>query len=151
MIRRPRAPGKRTPGGRRAGGADRCRRRRILLTLSLVKMHGSLYAREHGFSMDFEAYVAGTLAGYAWPLGPRQRLWLIERGRGLGNLLVEEAVRFSRSSGYSSVVLWTVSSLATATALYRRAGFTLSERTTHDLWGAERTEERCDLSFSGAG
>jgi len=144
----------------------------------LVKMHGSLYAREHGFSMEFEAYVAGTFAGYAWPLGQRQRLWIIERGgtaagsiaivaasptqaqlrwlllapevrgRGLGSLLVEEAVEFSRSSGYSSLVLWTVSSLTTATALYRRAGFQLTEQKTHVLWGAERTEERYDLGLT---
>lgn len=144
----------------------------------LVKMHGSLYAREHGFSMEFEAYVAGTFSAYAWPLAPRQRLWILERngvlggsiaivaasesqaqlrwlllapklrGRGLGNLLVQEAVSFSRSSGYSSVVLWTVSSLTAATALYRRAGFTLTEQKTHALWGAERTEERYDLDLS---
>lgn len=146
----------------------------------LVRMHGSLYAREHGFSMEFEAYVAGTFAGYTWPLGPRQRLWIVEhggtaagsiaivaaspiqaqlrwlllapelRGRGLGNLLVEEAVEFSRSCGYSSLVLWTVSSLAAATALYRRAGFRLTEQKTHVLWGAERTEERYDLDLPGS-
>ena len=62
--------------------------------------------------------------------------------------MVEEAVAFSRDSGYSSVFLWTVSSLPTATTVYRRAGFVRTETKTHDLWGAERTEERYDLSLA---
>lgn len=143
----------------------------------IVRMHGALYAREYGYSMDFEAYVAGTMAAYAWPLAGRERLWLLEkrgalagsiaivrasesqaqlrwllldaslRGKGLGNLLVQEAVAFSRSSGYASIVLWTVSTLTAATSLYRRAGFTLTEQKTHPLWGAVRTEERYDLAL----
>ncbi len=144
----------------------------------MVRMHGVLYAREHGFSSAFEAYVAGTMAAYTWPLSDRERLWILEkegtmagtiaivkgtesaaqlrwlllradiRGKGLGRALVEEAVSFSRLSGYSSVFLWTIGSLTTATAVYRRAGFTRTESKTHELWGAERTEERYDLTLA---
>ena len=144
----------------------------------IVRMHGVLYAEEHGFSVGFEAYVAGTLGSTTWPLSARERLWILEReggmcgtiaivrgpdtaaqlrwlllraqfrGSGLGRAMVEEAVAFSRDSGYSSVFLWTVSSLTTATAVYRRAGFVRTETKTHDLWGAARTEERYDLSLS---
>ncbi len=143
----------------------------------IVRMHGELYAREHGFSIGFEAYVAGTLAAYSWPLSERERLWIVEhggrmagtiaivrspegaaqlrwlllrpelRGKGMGLRMVEEAVAFSRRSGYSSVFLWTVSSLITATSVYRRMGFTLTETKTHELWGAVRAEERYDLSL----
>ena len=103
----------------------------------LIRMHGMLYASEHGYSMGFEAYVAKTFSGYDWPLGPRERLWILEkagevrgsiaivkaseteaqlrwlllhpvlRGHGLGKALVEEAVAFSRAGGYASVILWT--------------------------------------------
>jgi len=141
----------------------------------LIHMHGELYAQEHGYSLAFEAYVAKTFSGYAWPLSDRERLWLVEgegtlrgsiaivkatereaqlrwlllrprlRGYGLGKALVEEAVAFSRASGYASVLLWTEGSLVTATSLYRAAGFTLTEASTSNLWGAMRTEERYDL------
>ncbi len=144
----------------------------------IVRMHGELYAREYGFSPDFEAYVAGTLASYAWPLAARERLWIVEkdsriagtiaivrgthraaqlrwlllgpdlRGKGLGRAMVEEAVEFSRLSGWSSVFLWTVSSLTVATSVYRRAGFSLTETKSHELWGADRTEERYELSLA---
>ena len=144
----------------------------------MVRMHGLLYAKEHGFTIGFETYVAGTFAAYEWPLSARQRVWIIEkdgamqgtvaivsgsetkaqlrwlllspglRGRGLGKLLVDEAVAFSRECGYSGVLLWTVGSLAAATTLYRRAGFVRTEEKTHPLWGAVRTEERYDFSFA---
>ncbi len=144
----------------------------------MVRMHGDVYAREYGYSMGFEAYVAGTMAAYTWPLAGREKLWLLEkdgalvgsiaivaasesqaqlrwllldsslRGKGLGNMLVKEAVTFSRVSGYSGIVLWTVSTLTAATTLYRRAGFTLTEQKTHELWGAVRTEERYDLRLA---
>jgi GNAT superfamily N-acetyltransferase len=147
----------------------------------MIRMHGVLYAREHGYSLDFEGYVAKTFSTYAWPLGPRERLWLVEkdgvlagsiaivkaaedpgaraqlrwlllvpgvRGFGLGRCLVEEAVAFCRSAGYRSVLLWTEASLTTATTLYRRAGFALTEQKTGVVWGKERTEERYDLSLS---
>ncbi len=144
----------------------------------IVRMHGDLYAREHGFTIGFEAYVAGTLGAYAWPLSARERLWIVEkdgamagtiaivrgtdnaaqlrwllldaalRGKGLGRAMVEEAVSFSRGCGWPSVFLWTVSSLTAATSIYRRAGFSLTETKTHELWGAVRTEERYDLSLT---
>ncbi len=143
----------------------------------MIRMHGVLYGREHGYSLDFEGYVAKTFSTYRWPLGPGEKLWLVEkdgalagsiaivkaaagvaqlrwlllapeaRGFGLGRCLVEEAVAFCRAAGYRSVLLWTESSLTTATTLYRRAGFTLTEQKTSVVWGKERTEERYDLSL----
>jgi GNAT superfamily N-acetyltransferase len=154
----------------------------------LIRLHGVLYAREHGYSMAFEAYVARTFSQYAWPLGERERLWILEReepagapgefvrsilgsvaiveaspreaqlrwllldprirGRGLGGGLVAEAVDFSRGCGYEKVILWTEGSLKTATMLYRGAGFVLTQQKAGLVWGAERTEERYELTLS---
>jgi GNAT superfamily N-acetyltransferase len=144
----------------------------------LIRLHGVLYAREHGYSMAFEAYVARTFSEYAWPLGARERLWLLEkpdcvlgsiaiveaspteaqlrwllldpgiRGFGLGGGLVAEAVDFSRACGYAKVILWTEGSLKTATGLYRKAGFSLTEQKEGVVWGAVRTEERYELALS---
>lgn len=40
------------------------------------------------------------------------------------------------------------SELKAAAHLYRRAGFTPTERKTHDIWGAPHTEERYDLELN---
>lgn len=69
------------------------------------------------------------------------------RGRGLGQRLVHEAVEFCRQCNYRSVYLWTLSELHTATYLYRKAGFELTEEKTHDIWGRVRTEQRYDLKL----
>jgi GNAT superfamily N-acetyltransferase len=144
----------------------------------LVRLHGVLYAKEHGYSLAFEAYVAKTLSDYTWPLGERERLWLLEkegsllgsiaivqaspteaqlrwllldpriRGLGLGGGLVAEAVDFSRACRYETVFLWTEGSLAAATALYRKAGFILTQRKPGFIWGAARIEERYELRLS---
>ena len=45
-------------------------------------------------------------------------------------------------------MLWTEASLTTATRLYRQCGFSLTEQKTGMTWGAERTEERYDLSLA---
>ena len=81
-----------------------------------------------------------------------QLRWLLvrpeARGSGLGGGLLGEAVGFCRERGFRSVFLWTISELTAAAHLYRRAGFTPTERKTHDIWGAPHTEERYDLELS---
>ncbi len=50
---------------------------------SVVRLHGLLYAREQGFDVTFEAYVAGPLAEFVRRRTDRDRLWIAERGEAL--------------------------------------------------------------------
>jgi GNAT superfamily N-acetyltransferase len=147
---------------------------------NVVRFHGVTYAREHGWDHTFEAYVAGPLAEFAKRRSARERLWLAERdeqlagcvaivessrdvaqlrwflvdpahrGAGLGRRLLDHAIRFSRESGYSSIILWTVSALTAATRLYRAAGFDKVEEKPGHLWGADVVEERYELQLTSA-
>ena len=141
----------------------------------LIYLHGVLYAQEYGWDHTFEAYVAGPLAEFAKARNDREQIWIVEkdasiagsiaiveaskqeaqlrwlllhpdlRGHGIGKMLVEEAIAFSKEKGYSSLYLWTVSALATAGALYKAAGFQLKEENRHELWGTTVTEQRYEM------
>jgi GNAT superfamily N-acetyltransferase len=69
----------------------------------------------------------------------------VVRGLGIGRRLVEEALDFSRSVGYSFVFLWTVRGLEAATSLYESLGFEKTEEKTSEIWGSIVTEVRYDL------
>jgi len=70
-----------------------------------------------------------------------------QRGRGLGQDLLDKAIRFCRDHEFKSVFLWTVSDLKAAAHLYQLAGFRKTEEKTHQLWGNTLTEERYDLAL----
>lgn len=144
----------------------------------IVRLHGVLYAAEHGFDATFEAYVAEPLAEFVRCGGEGGRLWIAEtvgrivgcvaivhataheaqlrwflvtpdaRGTGLGTRLLSVAVSFARESGYGSLHLWTVVRLTAAASLYRRAGFELAESRTRRQWGTEVVEERYALRLT---
>ena len=63
------------------------------------------------------------------------------RGLGLGQILLQKALQFSRECGYRGIFLWTVSYLTIATHLYKSAGFKKTEEKTSRLWGQMITEE----------
>jgi len=141
----------------------------------IIYLHGILYAAEYGFDHTFEPYVAGPISEFVKAGTERERLWVVEkdnqisgciaivkfseeeaqlrwlilhpetRGHGIGKKLVDNAVRFSRECGYSSIFLWTLNILPEALQLYKSFGFQLTETKTHQIWGRELTEERYDL------
>jgi GNAT superfamily N-acetyltransferase len=78
------------------------------------------------------------------------RWFLVEpemRGRGLGRLLLAEALAFSRRAGYDRAVLWTVSQLVAAAHLYREAGFQKVQEVPGTRWGAEVVEQQYALEL----
>lgn len=145
---------------------------------SIVRFHGITYAREYGFDYTFEAYVAAPLADFARSNSRRERIWIAEqgdrlvgcvaivehsprvaqlrwflvdpscRGAGLGKRLLNEAVAFCRSTGYDSIILWTVDALTVATHLYRSVGFRRVEEKPGRQWGVDVVEERYEMNLS---
>ena len=142
---------------------------------SIVHLHGVNYAREYGFDHTFEAYVAGPLSKFARSASKRERIWLAERdcrivgciaitaaspdvaqlrwflvdssarGIGLGKRLLNEAVGFCKTSGYTSIILWTVSALDVAARLYRSVGFKKVAKKAGEQWGVDVVEEKYEL------
>ena len=143
----------------------------------IIYLHGILYAEEYGFDHTFEPYVAGPMAEFVKSQTEKDRLWIVEkdkhimgsiaivkfseqeaqlrwlilhpeiRGCGIGKTLVEEAVKFSKKSDYDSIFLWTLDILPSALWLYKSAGFQLTEKKKHRIWGRMLTEERYDLKL----
>lgn len=78
------------------------------------------------------------------------RWYLVEpefRSAGLGRMLMETALKFTKEAGYKKVFLWTVSQLDAARHLYTEYGFQITEIQTHDIWGQTQTEERWELAL----
>ena len=80
------------------------------------------------------------------------RLLLVEpsaRGLGLGRRLVTECIDFARKAGYRKITLWTQSELTAARAIYKSAGFTLTNSHAHDAFGRRGlVAETWDLDLS---
>jgi len=71
----------------------------------------------------------------------------ILRGRGIGNQLIKEALKFCRNKGYKRVYLWTFEGLKAARHLYEKSGFELVEQRKGIQWGTEVNEQRYEMSF----
>jgi GNAT superfamily N-acetyltransferase len=69
------------------------------------------------------------------------------RGQGLGKKLLDESLAFCRASKYTSVILWTVSSLEAAARLYRAAGFIRTVQKSGRVWGVDVVEEMYALKL----
>lgn len=69
------------------------------------------------------------------------------RGLGIGHRLLEETLRFARDSGYTRMVLWTMSVLADAGRLYRKAGFELIEEEPVDEFGKKLVSQTWGLEL----
>ena len=141
-------------------------------------LHGSLYYREYGYTLQFENYVAKGLCEFYEKYDPkRSRIWacghndrmigflllmdrgdaaqlryfLIEpeyRGIGLGLKLLQLYMDFLHVCDYSRSYLWTTHELVTAASLYKRFGFTLTEEKESNAFGKPVREQRYDLILS---
>jgi peptidyl-dipeptidase Dcp len=141
----------------------------------VIYMHGALYSREYHFGLQFEPYVAKGLCEFYENYNPeRNRVWVCEhnnriigflllmdrgraaqlryfliepeyRGIGLGSRLLGLYLDFLQACGYKETYLWTTHELATAAALYKRAGFMLTEEKESTAFGKPLTEQRYDL------
>ncbi|PST19155.1 MarR family transcriptional regulator [Rhizobium sp. JAB6] len=69
------------------------------------------------------------------------------RGLGLGKLLVDECIRFSRDAGYKKLSLWTNDILDTARAIYIKAGFRLAAEEKHRMFGTELNGQTWELDL----
>lgn len=148
---------------------------------AIVHLHGVLYAQEQGFDSSFGTYVAEPLTKFLANRSKRERIWLVEndgavkgciaivesseqeaqlrwfilhsdlRGWGLGKKLITEALQFCKDQGYTTVILWTISALHAAAALYKAAGFVRVQAAERRLWGVEVTEEKYELKLAVSG
>ena len=104
------------------------------------------------------AEMAGQVAGSVFivpsagdPAVAQLRMLYVEpafRGHRLGARLVDQAVRFSRASGYASVLLWTQDCLTAARKTYQAAGFVLEREDRHHSFGADLNGQYWRLDFS---
>lgn len=108
-------------------------------------------ARERIWILEKNGQIVGSVAIVRFSDRVAQLRWLLldpsVRGQGLGRWLVEDALEFCRTAGYSAVFLWTVKTLAIAINLYKSLGFCETEEQTHELWGSIVTEVRYDLEL----
>lgn len=78
------------------------------------------------------------------------RYFLLEpeaRGHGLGLKLVASALDFARAAGYTHIFLETISVLASARTIYKRAGFQLVQEEPHSKWGPDVVEEHWEMDL----
>ncbi len=143
----------------------------------IIYLHGELYDKEYGYDSSFEAYVSKYLTEFMGNIKVREKIWIVEknneimgsmaivehsdtsaqlrwlllhpdiRGLGLGKILMDDAIAFCRSKDYSSIFLWTEDLLEPAAQLYKSKGFKLTEEKTHEIWGANLTEQRYELKL----
>lgn len=144
----------------------------------VIHLHGALYAREYGYGVQFESYVAKGLCEFYEKYNPgRNRIWICEyddrmigflllmdrgeaaqlryfliepdyRGIGLGSKLLNLYMDFLRECGYRESYLWTTHELSTAASLYQRHGFKLTEEKESTAFGKPLREQRYDLVLS---
>jgi DNA-binding MarR family transcriptional regulator/GNAT superfamily N-acetyltransferase len=69
------------------------------------------------------------------------------RGRGLGTMLVRQALTFARASGYRRMRLWTQSALVPARRIYQAEGFRCVASARHHSFGVDLVGEHWELEL----
>lgn len=96
-----------------------------------------------------------TLTGciaIAWdrdrPDDARLRWYIVDpryQGKGIGRILIEKAVDFSKAAGYKRIYLWTFEGLTRAQSIYERNGFRMAEVRNVAQWGDMIHEQMFEL------
>lgn len=145
----------------------------------VVHLHGDLYGREYGYSINFESYVAAGLHEFYSNFDPSlDRVWICEHGKkmigflllmhrgraaqlryfilhpryrgiGLGKKLMELYMAELKALGYRSSFLLTVDELPAAASLYKRHGFVLKEERPFTDFGKPLKEQKYELLLNG--
>lgn len=141
-------------------------------------LHGKVYAEECSYGLNFEGYVLESLGEFAHQYNPaKDRVWICEhlgkivgflaavhrgqsaqlryfilldeyRGIGLGKKLMDSFMKYLGEQKLSNAYLWTTNEQHTATALYKRYGFRLTEEKPSNAFDKPLTEQRYDLKLS---
>ncbi|HWD87612.1 MAG TPA: GNAT family N-acetyltransferase [Mucilaginibacter sp.] len=141
-------------------------------------LHGKIYAEECGYGLNFEGYVLESLGEFAHQYDPvKGRVWICEHGGrmigflagvhrgdsaqlryfiflpeyrriGLGKKLMDSFMDYLRELSITKAYLWTTNEQYTATALYTRYGFKLTEEKSSTAFDKQLTEQRYDLDLN---
>ncbi len=139
---------------------------------AIISLHGNLYSKEYAYDYTFEAYVGEEMSKFAKRKNPREQIWIVEykneivgsisicessdieaqlrwflispklRGKGIGQNLISQALKFVQEQSYQQVQLWTVKGLESAKKLYLKENFILEKEITHNIWGSNQTEQK---------
>lgn len=103
--------------------------------------HGPAASRERGWIAEVDGVRAGCVLCCAADESTAQlRVLLVSpraRGLRLGARLVDEAIGFARSAGFTRMKLWTNHPLVAARSIYLTRGFELTEEEPHHSYGAD--------------
>jgi len=105
--------------------------------------------KENIWVVDQEGILMGSIGIVKVSDDISQLRWFLlepdQRGKGLGNQLIQEAIKFCKDNHYKTIILWTNKSLHAARKLYEKNGFKVSEVKKSYLSNQEIIEEKWEI------